>query len=61
MTPKQIERIQTKIKKIRLALNEEKRLFGGFHNGHGLRYAPLELYLEIQEFKGRPKLLMIFN
>ncbi|HAG15217.1 MAG TPA: hypothetical protein DCG69_01655 [Bacteroidales bacterium] len=52
MTPKQIERIQTKIKKIRSALTEEKRIYGGFHDGRGLRYAPLELYIKIQDYKG---------
>ncbi|MBW8331836.1 MAG: hypothetical protein K0M40_07440 [Prolixibacteraceae bacterium] len=52
MTPKQIERIQTKIKKIRSALTEEKRIYGGFHDGRGLRYESLELYIKIQDFKG---------
>ncbi|PKP17089.1 MAG: hypothetical protein CVU06_13560, partial [Bacteroidetes bacterium HGW-Bacteroidetes-22] len=53
MTPKQIERIQTKIKMIRSVLTEEKRKYGGYHDGRGLRYAMPELYLSIQDFKGR--------
>ncbi|OFY16563.1 MAG: hypothetical protein A2X11_12700 [Bacteroidetes bacterium GWE2_42_24] len=53
MTPKQIERIQTKIKMIRSVLTEEKRIYGGYHDGRGLRYAMPELYLSIQDFKGR--------
>lgn len=52
MTPKQRERIQTKIKKIRFALTEEKRIYGGYHDGSGLRYATLELYIKIQDYKG---------
>ncbi|MBB3699558.1 hypothetical protein KMW28_24475 [Flammeovirga yaeyamensis] len=52
MTPKQIERVQNKIKKIRKALSDERRRFGGYHDGRGLRYAPFELYLKIQDYKG---------
>ena len=51
MTPKQIERIQKKIKNIRKALYEEKRMFGGYHDGRGLRYVPPSLYLKIQDYK----------
>lgn len=51
MTPKQIERIQNKIKKIRKEIYDEKRRFGGYHDGRGLRYLPFELYLKIQDFK----------
>ena len=52
MTPKQIERIQKKIKDIRKALYDEKRMFGGYHDGRGLRYATLGLYLKINDYKG---------
>ena len=52
MTPKQIERIQSKIKQIRLALAAEKREFGAFDDSRGLRYLPLEYYIKIQDFKG---------
>jgi len=52
MTPKQIDRVLNKIKKIRKEINDEKRQFGGYHDGRGLRYIPFELYLKIQDFKG---------
>jgi hypothetical protein len=52
MTPKQIERVQNKIKKIRKEISDEKRRLGGYHDGRGLRYIPFELYLKIQDFKG---------
>lgn len=52
MTPKQIERVQLKIKKIRKEIYEEKRRFGGYHDGRGLRYIPFELYLKIQDYRG---------
>ena len=52
MTPKQIEKVQNKIKRIRKEIYEEKRLYGGYHDGRGLRYIPFELYLKIQDFNG---------
>lgn len=52
MTPKQIERVHNKIKRIRKEIYEEKRLYGGYHDGRGLRYVPFELFLKIQDFKG---------
>ena len=52
MTPKQIERIQSKIKQIRLALAAEKREFGAFDDSRGLRYLPLGYYIKIQDYKG---------
>lgn len=52
MTPKQKERILNKIKKIRKEIYEEKKRWGGYHDGRGLRYIPFELYLKIQDFKG---------
>jgi len=52
MTPKQIERIQKKIKDIRKTLYDEKRMYGGYHDGRGLRYIPTELYLKIQDYNG---------
>lgn len=52
MTPKQIDRIQNKINKIRKEIYEEKKIWGGYHDGRGLRYIPFELYLKIQDFKG---------
>lgn len=61
MTPKQIDRIQNKIKQIRKVLYEEKKKFGGYHDGRGLRYVLLELYLKIQDYKGGLTYLRWFN
>ncbi|GDX50860.1 hypothetical protein LBMAG26_17190 [Bacteroidota bacterium] len=52
MTPKQIERIQNKIAKIRGALAEDKRLWGCYDDSRGLRYLPPALYLKLQDYKG---------
>ncbi len=61
MTPKQIERIQKKIKAIRKAIYDEKRLWGGYHDGRGLRYVPPELYLKILDYKGGMTYFRWFN
>ena len=53
MTPKQIERIKTKIKRIKAALAADKKHWGGyFHDGQGLRYFPPQLYIQIDDFTG---------
>ncbi|MGB0871030.1 MAG: hypothetical protein ACPGSD_15670 [Flavobacteriales bacterium] len=53
MTEKQIERVKTKITKIKKALAADKRKWGGFYNdGRGLRYLPPELYLKIEDYTG---------
>lgn len=53
MTPKQAERIRNKIKRIKLALAEDKRRWGGFYDdSRGLRYLPPELYLQLQDYQG---------
>jgi len=53
MTEKQIERVRTKIARIKRALAADKKEWGGYyHDGSGLRYRCPELYLEIREFKG---------
>lgn len=52
MTPKQIERFQSKIKQIRSALAAEKREFGFASDSRGLRYLPLEYYIKIEDYKG---------
>jgi hypothetical protein len=61
MTPKQIERIQNKIKNIRKTLYNEKRMFGCYDDSRGLRYAPLNLYLKIGDYKGGHTYLRWFN
>lgn len=52
MTPKQKERVLNKIKKIRAEISAEKRMYGGYIDGRGLRYIPFELYLKICDYKG---------
>ena len=52
MTPKQIERIQAKIKQIRATLAAEKRKFGAYDDSRGLRYLPLEYYIKLMDYKG---------
>lgn len=52
MTPKQIERIQIKVKKIRAALAAEKRKFGFFDDSRGMRYMPPQLFVKIGDYKG---------
>lgn len=52
MTPKQIERIQTKIARIKRALAAEKRKWGCYDDSRGLRYLPPALYLKLQDYKG---------
>jgi hypothetical protein len=52
MTQKQKERIQKKIILIRKEIYEDKKRWGGYHDGRGLRYIPFELYLQIQDFNG---------
>lgn len=61
MTPKQIERIQNKIKNIRKTLYNEKRMFGCYDDSRGLRYAPLNLYLKIGDYKGGLTYVRWFN
>ena len=52
MTPKQIERIRFKIKQVRASLAAEKRKFGAYYDSRGLRYLPLNYYIQLQDYKG---------
>lgn len=53
MTPKQRERIENKIKKIKAALRADKKALGGAHrDGQGLRYMPPRFYLKLQDYSG---------
>ncbi len=53
MTPKQIERIQKKIKKIKAEMAADKKRWGGFHDdSRGLRYLQPELYIKIEDYTG---------
>ncbi len=53
MTPKQVERIKTKIKRIKAELAADKKHCGGYcHYGRGLRYVPPALYVQIADYTG---------
>ena len=52
MTPKQIEKAKAQIVAIRKAIADEKRQWGGYHDGQGLRYAPPQYYVKLNDFKG---------
>jgi hypothetical protein len=53
MTEKQIERIRTKITRVKRELTADKKHWGGYyHDGGGLRYMVPNLYLKIRDFKG---------
>jgi hypothetical protein len=53
MTPKQVERVKNKIKKIKAVLSADKKYWGGhYHDGQGLRYIPPQLYIQIDDFSG---------
>ncbi|WP_194766055.1 hypothetical protein [Tamlana sp. I1] len=62
MTPKQAERIQNKIKKIKKELAADKKHWGGYyHDGRGLRYLPPALYLKINDYTGALRYFNWFN
>ncbi|OBQ55960.1 hypothetical protein JJL45_05935 [Tamlana sp. s12] len=62
MTPKQVERIQNKIKKIKKELAADKKHWGGYyHDGRGLRYLPPALYLKINDYTGALRYFNWFN
>ena len=52
MAPKQIEKIQNKIAKIKRALAADKRQWGCYDDSRGLRYLPPALYLKLQDYRG---------
>ncbi len=62
MTPKQEERIRTKITRIKKELAADKKHWGGYHHdGRGLRYLPPALYLKIKDYKGGLRYLRWFD
>ncbi len=62
MTPKQEERIRTKIARIRKELAADKQRWGGFHDdSRGLRYLPPELFVKLRDYKGGLRYLRWFN
>lgn len=53
VTPKQKERIKNKILKIKKGLAADKKHWGGYyHDGSGLRYLPIALYIQIEDYTG---------
>lgn len=52
MTPKQIERIRTKIVNIKRTLADEKRKYGGYDDSRGLRYMPPSYFIQLEDYKG---------
>lgn len=62
MTPKQIESVKNKIKKIKAALAADKKYWGGFyHDGQGLRYIPPQFYIQIEDYSGGLRYFNWFN
>lgn len=52
MTPKQIERLQKKITDIKRTLAAEKRKFGCYDDGRGLRYLPTKYFIQLADYSG---------
>ena len=62
MTPKQKERLQNKIKKIKASLAADKKHWGGYyHDGGGLRYLPPGLYIQLEDWSGGLRYLNWFK
>ena len=52
MTPKQKERLQKKIADIKRTLAAEKRKFGWYDDGRGLRYLPTKYFIQLTDYSG---------
>lgn len=52
MTPKQIERLRSKILQVRRTLAAEKRKFGSYDDSRGLRYLPTKYFIQLQDYTG---------
>ena len=53
MTPKQAERIKTKIKRIKAELAADKKRWGGYYDdSRGLRYMPPRFYIQLGNYTG---------
>jgi hypothetical protein len=61
VTEKQIERVKTKIRRIRATLAAEKRKYGDYDDSRGIRFYPPRLYLEIGDLKGALTYLRWFD
>ena len=62
MTPKQQERIKSKIRQLKSALAADKNRWGGaYEDSRGLRYLPPALYIQLGDFPGGLRYLNWFN
>ena len=61
MTPKQIERAKKKIADIKRTLAAEKRKFGCYDDGRGLRYLPTKYFIQLSDFSGGLSYLKWFD
>lgn len=62
LTEKQQEKIRTKIKKIKAALAADKKRWGGYYDdSRGLRYAPPQLYIKLEDYSGGLRYVNWFN
>ncbi|MBE7169018.1 MAG: hypothetical protein INR73_00415 [Williamsia sp.] len=52
MTPKQIERLKKKIAGIRRTLAAERRKYGWYDDGRGLRYLPTKYFIQLGDYSG---------
>ena len=52
VTPKQIERLRTKISTIKRTLASEKRKYGAYDDSRGLRYMPTKYFIQLGDYKG---------
>lgn len=52
MTPKQTERLRSKIAEIKKVLAGEKRKFGGYDDSRGLRYLPIKYFVQLGDYGG---------
>src|SRR5688572_25854441 len=62
MTDKQIERVKIKIRKLKKALADDKKHWGGeYHDGSGIRYVIPQQYIKIKDYKGGLRYLRWFD
>jgi len=62
MTPKQEDKIRTKIARIRKELAADKKRGGGFYDdSRGLRYLPPEQFIKLRDYKAGLRYLRWFN
>lgn len=61
MTTKQIEKAKKKIADIKQTLAAEKRKFGCYDDGRGLRYLPTKYFIQLGDFSGGLSYLKWFD